>query len=390
MPTADVISDYPDRQVLVIGDTIVAHALALLLRRTGYDPLFVTGQGQSTESQLTFLCPAAYRVLHALGAGEHLRDNGVALERIAVQRVDSRGDTATTLSSSANAERTAAVLARTKPLKRALEPPSPNDLRRHERCVEELSQTEDGVAVEFEDGIREWFDVVVDASGADPSIRSDSHIPPRHVSLTQYETTIDGGSDRNYLREDWYPNALVQYLPRPDSSGTIQRVTLPDSDSRAALNHDCDGEPRIPLAEFEDELTEHERMTVRQTRLSTPDLARDWWGNGRVVFCGPSAYPVAPASGCRASFGIGDALAFVSELTHETRSPTEIVDAYVTRRVDRFETLRETAEAARTGHDYPPPDTNQTSLGGLALFRTVALGSFLDTSLSPLRLDALG
>jgi 2-polyprenyl-6-methoxyphenol hydroxylase-like FAD-dependent oxidoreductase len=384
VPTDDAIGGYPDRQVLVVGATGVGAALALLLRRAGYDPLVVAGEGAPARSRVTALTPSALATLDAVDAGSTVRNRGVAVRGVTVRDVDSTAPTDAASVGDRSATEASPVLVRTRGLRRALEARLGDRQRRRETPVVALFPREDGVAVEFADGVREWFDVVVDAGGLDPSFRPAAPHRAESATLVQYETETDDGLGGDRIRERYHHAALVQRLPRPDESRECVRVTtrVPD---RGPASDDLAPETALPDdVEVPTGLDGAEPTTVRQVRVPDRSPPPGFWGSGRVAACGPVACPVAPATGFRTALALEDALAFVRVLARSDRSASAVVDAYAAGRARRLATLVRTAGDARSDHDYPVPDATASPLAAVGLLRTVAFGPALCERLAAL------
>jgi 2-polyprenyl-6-methoxyphenol hydroxylase-like FAD-dependent oxidoreductase len=389
VPTDDAIGGYPDRQVLVVGATGVGAALALLLRRAGYDPLVVAGEGAPVRSRVTALPPSALATLDAVDVGSTVRSRGVAVSGVTVRGVDSTAPTHAASVGDQSATEASPVLVRTCGLRRALEARLGGRQRRRDTPVVALSPREDGVAVEFADGVREWFDVVVDAGGLDPSFRPAGRSRAESATLVQYETETDDGLGGNRIRERYYDAALVQRLPCPDESRERVRVTtrVPD---RGQTSDDLAPETALPDdIEVPAGLDGAEPTTVRQVRVPDRSPPPGSWGGGRVAACGPVACPVAPATGFRTALAVEDALAFVRALARSDRSASAAVDAYAAGRARRLATLVRTAAAARSDHDYPVPAAAASPLTAVALLRTVALGPALCERLAALEREGV-
>lgn len=389
IPGNDVLGPHHDKQVLVVGDTIVGFTLTLLLRRAGYDPLLIGGSDRQASSQVTYLCPPILEVFDAIGIRPRILDQGSTIDTISVQRAGSQPDNQTILSSEVNPEDAHPVVVRTRTLRHALDKRLLDRRYRGERTVDTVSRRDGGLAIEFEDGIREWFDVIVDAGGGDVSLHPHGQDSRKDESLAQYETLIETDtSTRNQLREIWHRESLIQYAPHPTESGTLLRVTTPRPNLSTVLNDTtCDEIFPGNTTDVANELTDAEPQRVLQANLTDADLTREWWGTNRMSSCGPAAYPIAPATGVGVTLGIEDALAFVSELTRENRPVSDIVDAYASQRVHRLTTIWRTAQAAQSDLAYPTPVPSPSSLATLGAFRTVALAPFLGSTMQSLQRD---
>lgn len=391
VPTDTVITDYPDRQVLVVGDTVAGLTLTLLLRNAGYDPVVVGGTGRPRPSRVAHLSPPALRTFDALGVGTTVRNQGTTVDSVSVHR--SGSPTAeTALSKTAAPDGGLPLVVGTDRLSDALSATIPEGTHRGNRTVETVSRRASGLTVEFADGVREWFDVVVDAGGGGTSLRSGPKSIPAANTLTQYELSLDTATTaRQQLRELWCPDAFVQQLPSPNSAGSVLRVTTPGAAVENALDG-VDWNSFLPNAgvDVASAFASVEPTRVHQASLSAADVVPERWGTDRLCFSGPAAWPAAPASGFDVTFGIEDAVAFVSELTDATRSATDVVNTYSSRRARRFATLGKTVETTWSVHEYPTRQPTDPALTSLRALRAVTLGPFLGPPMTSLQRAGFG
>jgi len=404
LPDEDPITA-TDRQVLVVGDTVAGLVLTLLLERAGYDPVLVgggeavggPGSPAPAVSRLAHLWPPALRLLEAVGVDVPAPDCGAGVDSVTVRAAEG-----TLRSADADAAPVRPALVRPTRLRRRLQARLPDAERGRDRAVDSLSHREGGLVVAFDDGVREWFDVAVDASGRARSLRADATPTSPGAdgdggavtTLTQYEVSVEADTDRGAtpaptrIREGWQPGALVQSLPRPGGPGRVLRVTAagdaPAVSTGMAREALPDGAAGVP------DLSGAESAAVRQVSSLPADPARTWWGRGRVAFCGGAACPFPPAGGVRVSAGIEDAVALVSQLARGPRATAEVVETYAARRARRVGTLVRAAAAARTDHAYPAPSTSRSELATLGLLRTVALAPFLGAPVADLQREGFG
>jgi len=381
----DVFEQHPHKQVLVVGDSVVGRTLACLLRRAGYDPLLAAGPDPTVESRVTSLWPPARETLAAVDIWDALTDVSTTISSVTVSGPAT--DRTPTRFSATEGEPVAGLPAvvETQTLRAALAERLPDRWTEQQRTVATLSHADDGVVVDFEDGVREWFDAVVDAGGGDPSFRAERQTPQTRSTLLQYECAVEGiDAPRGEIREHWGPDCLVQCLPAADGAAGLLRVTT----TQAGPTEGVEPERLAEVVPDENRNIVEELAAaptrVRQVRPEAETLPPASWGTGRVACCGPAAYPVAPASGLRASLGIEDALAFVSELTRG-RASTSTVDDYAAQRARRFATLRQQSAAAQTAHDYPATSLSGSPLARLGRRRSVALGPVLGPPLAALQ-----
>jgi len=373
-----------DRQVLVAGETLSGLALAFLLQRAGYDPILV-GPRDPPRSQLTHLSPPAVRLLDAIGVGDAVLDCGRPVTTVSVRRIDGRNHGTSVWQS--DPETPAPVAVRTRDLRRVFRDRLSPDVLREGRSVGAISDGEGGLEVAFDDGVREWFDVVVAAGRIDPPTRAEwaetTADPGADPELTQYETAIEtarGGSDR--IHDVWTADALLQSIPRPDDRSDLLRVTAVGEVDRSRLRV-SEKRRRLPFdpAEAMDAVADAPALTVRQAGTRNEGLLSRW-GSGRVLRCGPAALPVAPASGLRSVLGLEDARVLAEELVYGPRSTSDVVDNYARRRRTRVLEIRRRATDIVSRSPCFLPETLSPPLPVTSDMRAVALGQLADRSSS--------
>lgn len=385
----DPIGAPSDRQVLVVGDGPAGMALGRLLARAGIDPVVVGGRDSADGSGLTLLTPALGRLLGALGIAGQLRDRGDAVERVTVDRSDGQADE-TVLSG--DPDRPAPAVVRTHDLRRALGDGLPGGRAGRGRHVEALARRERGVEVTFDDGVREWFDVVVDArAAAHPLGVGDDRDPAASTALAQWEVPAGtGGPDGGRLRALWCPNALAQSIPRPDGSGGLLRITASGPDAAAT-----GGAPRpddlladLP-ASLADRIDGDDASVVRQAGGRPADAGPGRWGDGRVARCGAAAFPVAPASGLGPTLAVADAWVLAEELVRGPASAPAVVAAYARRRSRRTTALFRRIDGATGENGYPVPGGTSRELSIVGRLRGVALAGVCGPAMTAVHEDVL-
>jgi 2-polyprenyl-6-methoxyphenol hydroxylase-like FAD-dependent oxidoreductase len=377
VPIDDVIGPSPDRQVLIVGTTPTGLVLALLLRAAGYDPVMVSDTGPPAGSRVAYLSPAAVEVLCVLDAGERVLDAGRPVGGVTVRWTGDDGGRRDAWAETADA-RAPAIAVPTPLLRRTLGDAVPADATTQERVVDSASQRDGGVEVTFDDGVREWFDVVVDAGCGGEPLRPTSG-NRMEGSLRQYEAFVGNDPGDARIRDVWRPTGVVQWLPTPTGSRRLVRVTTSTSD-RAPHGFGSGDQP-VGAAEIPDSGA-FDRRQVRQVLLPDGAPSRRWWGSGRIARCGPAACPAAPATGIGVSLGITDALGLVSALARDRTVVPEAVDGYADSRYRRFAAVRRAATAADRA--LPAPGDSDDPVGSLRTLRAVALEPFFGTAPSAL------
>lgn len=387
IPGDDVIDGGPDKQILVSGATIPGRLLTLLLDRAGYDPVFVTGTNASPDSSIAHLWPSVLKALEVIDLSATVLEPLVPVERVRVHDEASPTATSRVLAVDPDGATAPPALVETATLTRAIDSRLSHRHQPRDRDVAAVTtrRDRDGLAVEFHDGVREWFDVVVDAGGGIPSLHASDHERARDrlqtTTYTQYELVLDTRPVESDVTDVWGPEALVQLMTRPSGEGSLLRVTSPRSqppDSGTWLPPSGELPGRLSAETLQDRLATVAADPVDQTDLAsaTPPSAR--WRVGEVGFCGSGAVSGTPATGAAVSLGIEDALALVAELTRERRPVSDAVAAYAARRRTRLDDVRRAVARARSNADCPTPTEPSQSLSPLGVFRAAALQPFLE------------
>jgi 2-polyprenyl-6-methoxyphenol hydroxylase-like FAD-dependent oxidoreductase len=384
----DAIGTQPDRQVLVAGDNITGQILVLLLRHAGFDPLLVPTNNASSKSQLVYLWPAAARTLKFVGVDLSESEDGTTIDSIFVRNTIYEGKS-TVESRPSEATEALPTVIPTAELHRLLEEQSP---KQHslDRRIETLSYRDDALLVEFTDGIREWFDVVIyaDYFGGSPWTRESECRDTGQ--LTQREARINGErqSSVTELVDMWYSDGQLQYVPQ-NTGNDLLRVTTPHKATpesiKQALGTDLLSDKPDKMV---GQLCEAEPISVQQVVVDDQAIDSDWWGDRRICYCGQAACAIAPASGFGMSFGIEDAIALVTELTQNDRSVPEATTAYANQRAQRLQMLLRTTNLVQSDQTYLSSLPSEPPLETIGLLRRVSLAPLFDGTLQSVLWDA--
>jgi 2-polyprenyl-6-methoxyphenol hydroxylase-like FAD-dependent oxidoreductase len=358
--------------VLVAGITPAGTALTLLLRAAGYDPVLVGDSDRSAPSRLAYLSPAALAVLGTLDLGGRLHEHGRTVAGVTVQQATGAGDTdptTVTATEPPGSGRVSPTIVPTAAVTGTLYDALPRDAITLDRTVDSVTRRDGGLVVAFDDGVRESFDVVVDAGTPNAPLRSGDANEPE--LLYQYEASADGVPDDGLLRDVWTSEAVVQRFH--GITGGVVRITTP-ADGDFEPPRPLSGVPDVPDGSFT-------RRRVRQRRLPDGAVPDRWWGAGRIAYCGSGACPVAPATGLAPSLGISDALGLASALTRDV-CVRRAVETYAAARARRFDLLRRavTRGSYPVAAAFPAPP----SFESLRTLRAVALDPVFGTAPGPL------
>lgn len=401
----------------MVGATVSGLALTVLLRRAGYDPVLV-GSG-SVGSRLSVVWPPAVDLLDRFGAGGVVRGAAMPVETVTLDGVGGSDTDRLSLP-----DRTAApLLVRSRALREGLRA-CLRGTSRQDRTVVEVDQRAGAVEVGFADGVREPFDLVVDAGGSRPLVDpAAGGVSPR---VRQFEAAIPADAPVPAHPVEHHGEQVTQVLPAPpngdDPDGGIIRVTVAPDDATSPgdwtdVDHADHGGPAhegavggaalqrlfpedwaaapdgllsAALAEGRVRRTEHAQTVLGPTG--------DDAGPDRIVRCGAAAASVAPGTGLAVALAIEDAWVLAEALATGPPSVTETSRRYAMRRRRRGEALRGAAttwldrrgSGAAGAAGSPTPPAVDGPLAAVSGFRGVALGSLLGPPLSTVQRDGPG
>lgn len=338
-----------ERQVLVVGDNVPGLVLARLLNRSGLEPVVLASPGHATPSSVATLWAGGVHLLEGrLGLGD-VTSQGIPVDAVRV-RPTAESDTERREAPAGKA-RDWPVVVGTAELREALAGALGADATRLRTGLSRVSPRGDRVDVEFANGVRESFDIVVGADGPDSAVRAATdQVAPDWPALAQAEAWFDREASGGPAVMDCPADGrCVQVLPGPGADGEATlRVTAPAGGAALVSSPTDIDDFGIPPSDATRDVT---RTSVRQA--IRPD---DCWRSDRLAFCGGAALPVAPASGMRTALGLEDAWVLADELSRGPDTVTAALQRYERRRARRLGRLfRQLRDVGWTGNvGYPP------------------------------------
>lgn len=369
-------------QILIVGDSIAGLTLAILLKKRGFDPLVLQTATDHTSSKLTTLWNPIVRLLQRVGVDHQDLENVVELADLCVISNATDGQLEKV---DADTNYTHSIVFPTSELNDTLHTQFADD-RFLKKAIASLSDREDSVTVQFDDGVAESFDLVVNAGSKgllDPSGKTDE-VKDTHFMQAELITPIDHDRRRTTI-EGWIDNVLVQQIPSPESpeSAVLRMTTRKDSiPVETVVRRWRRRTAEEPLGQAEKTAWD-EQVVVDRT--GTPKIKGNMhrWADGRQVVLPSAAVGFPPASGFHIGFGIEDARVLADEITHASDSPATIGNRFADRRRNRFNTIRNRAITVSPIHSYPVEDTEPFKT--VTAFRSVCLGTFCATELTDLQ-----
>lgn len=318
-----------DLQALVVGGGVGGLAAAAALRRAGADPFVVDGAERlDTPAAPVELWPATDELFDRLGVGETVRAASTPVDAWTLRRPDGAVDDRLETDDDRPAFRTVEYGRLRNRLRAAL----PARSVRTGTAVRGLEPGDDTVTVEFDNGVREPFDLVVGADGADSTVRNRLWgTDPAYcgtVSLAFPVDPTDGGAT-----EVW------------DADGTVLRVLPGREGATAWLTAAADR----PVGAVDGGVSRQVAAALEWSSAPPIDpgteptwaggdfrVPTDCWARGRVALLGDAAHARHRLSGLGSSLAVEDAVTLASAVTDEDGPLAARLEAYAAGRRKRL------------------------------------------------------
>lgn len=340
-----VVSTESGIQVLVVGAGIGGLSLAGFLERAGLEPVVIdSAESLDTAHGTVELWPGAVRLLGRLGIEAEIRDAGHAVTTWTRRRPD--GTVVTRLDAAAEFGLVAVEYGR---LRRCLRDHLRSGAVHTGTTLASLEPGRGGVTVEFANGVREQFDIVVGADGVRSCTRALlGASEPAFCGTTSIAVTLDAEVEPGSAGEVWTPDgAVFRVLPAADR--LTGWLTVPTTAPGQGWS---DVRPTELCAGI-DWLLPDARVS---SGANVVDGGGGWWADdfhvpadrfadGRVALLGDAAHARHRLAGVGATLAIEDAAVLTSELIGREDPPAARLMDYAARRQSRL------ARLGRPGRD---------------------------------------
>ncbi len=310
-------------KVLVVGAGPAGLTLAGRLSQQGRPPVVVERATSPEGGYAIGLYPLGSCVLHGLGLYDHLVECALTVERYELRSASGRPLQAMDMSLLTGAVGPMLMVSRTT-LVEVLETGCANaDLRRGV-TVTDLRHEGEQVAVTFDDGTAERFDLVVACDGIASSLRAQHVGPADGFDSGWVLWTWWTGAERfrpEVTAEWWGPGCFFGAYPAP---GQVMCAAGGPAAS-VDVDHDRTAVRRLvePMASVSDAIRGAlDDLDAGATTHRWPmrDVRSERWSTGRVAVCGDAAVGFLPTAGVGASNAMRAAAALADELSRADAS----------------------------------------------------------------------
>jgi 2-polyprenyl-6-methoxyphenol hydroxylase-like FAD-dependent oxidoreductase len=339
-----VTSRQPVRRVLVVGGGIGGTSLAIELQRRGIEVVIAEKEEVwgAKGTGITLMAPAL-RALHALGVLDQCLPEGYGVSEM--QIFTGAGDLI-------DAVELEGLLGPGYPAMGGMMRPtlhrflSETALRegatvRVGASVAALQQDGEGVDVEFTDGAREWYDLVVGADGWRSDTRrlllGPAAPEPRFLGQHVWRALVERPPSVTGLFMFYGPKHKTGFTPLTPDQMYVFLVepspdkTRPDPAALPEMMRSLLADFGGVVAEVRESIREPDQVDVRA--LDALILPAPWYG-GRVVLIGDAAHATTPQLAMGAAIAMEDALVLAEELAEQT-DVDRALERFMERRFER-------------------------------------------------------
>jgi 2-polyprenyl-6-methoxyphenol hydroxylase-like FAD-dependent oxidoreductase len=206
--------------------------------------------------------------------------------------------------------------------------------------ISALAQRDDGVSVEFTDGTRADYGLVVGADGANSKVRDlvfGSDGKPTYTGQAVWRATVRRPAEVEARYSFFGPRNKAGFNPVSTTQMYVylvqnlpEFIRVPDDQLPAVMREQL-ADFRGPLAAAREEIVDHRSIVYRPV---TSGILPAPWHRGRVVLIGDSAHATTPHMAAGAGLAVEDSVVLAQLLGSEDALP-DILDIFMRRRHER-------------------------------------------------------
>lgn len=335
-----------DRQVLVVGEGLGGLTTAAFLSRGGLSPVVVTPPGcERASTRRLVLYSSALALFSTIGVADDLLASGTPIRQWTLRCLDgSRTERLTT----AHVGRWPLVAVDSTRLRAVLRARIPSGNIRLSKTPRTLVPTGGGVDVEFADGVREQFDVVVGADGPQSWVRTarfEDGGPARWGTTTWRLRVDDKHPTPTGVTELWRRDGVFAVGPAWGTEAARFATAVVDESAPDAACRQLFDSLRTTDSSDRDGTG---GITVVDGHVDC-GVPTERWVAGATALVGPAARSLPPVLSLAPSLTVEDAYVLAAELVN-AESVTAALCRYARRRRGRHRAL-----ARHVPFDEPTP-----------------------------------
>lgn len=347
-------------QVLIVGGGIAGLTLAGALRDTDFDPIVIdSDESPNSESdrRTILLWPEALTLLDGLNISLTSDETASVIDMWTRRQADG------TVTHRRESDTMGAITLSYATLRSKLAEILPEGTVQFGRALQSIDTQDDFTTATFANGVREKFDLVVGADGANSRTRALLGGPTPHRFGTRTWTfPLPGWQNQTEATEIWTTDGIV-FTVFPAVTGGVGCLTLPGEElkikSQPRVRDLNDAKAIIDwlLPTALDEADENDVQAMDDIQLTT-----NMWGDQRIALVGDAAQVQHRLTSLGPTLAIEDAVVLASELRQSGEKLQRRVTEYISRRKARLGHLTTVSSEALGDYETTVPSSYQPLL----------------------------
>ena len=336
-----------DMKILIVGGGLAGLTLCALLEQRGFSPTLVERASKfGNIGYVVIIWPSGSRILKGLGVYEQLEEASLIFTDYHI--CDHKGNTVNKYRIDPVMEKYGPVMGIYRPdLVRILRGKiSENSMKMNASFVS-LTDTGDGVTVDFTDGSSETYDLVVGCDGLRSPLRQQvfGDIPLRYSGISGWAFWSDPKlCDAQGITEYLGKGKFAKMWPTHGRLAVFLSIR-----TEAGVRDDVENRVETirrhfagfggPVPEIMRSLDGYDPRTIHYGEYN--DFHTSNWSRGRVVLLGDSAHAIMPIAGASLSMGMESASVLTEELCRtDSKFYAHALRQYESRRKDRVRRIQ--------------------------------------------------